>query len=391
MRYVYDIHGLGEKCVNDMRLAQTADGLVPEIAPEFTVFDGSFRDSPEWGSSSIILPWYMYRWYGDKTILTDSYAMMQRYLAYLGGKADGHILSQGLGDWFDIGPKAPGVSQNTPMGITGTAIYHYDLLIAAKVAQLLGKSADAAGYTKLAGDVRSAFNRKFFNPQTKQYGTGSQTANAMAVYCGLVNASDRADVVANIVNDIRARNNTLTAGDIGYRYLLRVLEEAGHSDVIFEMNNRSDVPGYGYQLAKGATALTESWQALPNVSNNHLMLGHLMEWFFSGLCGIRQPDNESAVAFRTFDIRPDPVGDISWAKASTRSPYGTISSAWEKKNGKFLLDVEIPVNCTAAIYLPVPDHTAVKMNGTLVKSANRQDGRLVVAVGSGTYHFEADL
>ena len=86
---------------------------------------------------------------------------------------------------------------------------------------------------------------------------------------------------------MRAHNNGLTAGDIGYRYLLKVLDDEGRSDVIFDMNDRSDVPGYGYQLAKGATALTESWQALPSVSNNHFMLGHIMEWFYSGLGGIR--------------------------------------------------------------------------------------------------------
>ena len=123
-------------------------------------------------------------------------------------------------------------------------------------------------------------NDTFFNKLTKQYATGSQAANAMAVYMKLVNPEDKEAVVNNIVKDIRNRNNSLTAGDIGYRYLLKVLQEENHSDVIFDMNSRTDAPGYGYQLAKGATALTESWQALENVSNNHLMLGHLMEWFY---------------------------------------------------------------------------------------------------------------
>src|SRR4051812_6707182 len=160
------------------------------------------------------------------------------------------------------------------MGVTATAIYYYDLTILAKAAKLLGKVADAEGFEQLAAAVKAAFNQAFFNRETKQYASGSQAANAMAVFMKLVDPTDKEAVVDNIVKDIRSRNNSLTAGDIGYRYLLRVLAEEGLSDVIFDMNSRSDVPGYGYQIAKGATALTESWQAFATNSNNHFMLGH---------------------------------------------------------------------------------------------------------------------
>src|SRR5207249_895585 len=112
--------------------------------------------------------------------------------------------------------------------------------------------------------------------------------------------------------------------------LLRVLDDEGRSDIIFDMNSRSDVPGYGYQLVKGATALTESWQAYPTASNNHFMLGHLMEWFYSGLGGIRTAKN--SVAFDNTDIRPEPVGDVYSASATYQSPYGNIASNWKKQN-----------------------------------------------------------
>src|SRR5690606_31553891 len=119
---------LGRKTIQDMKSSQLENGLVPETAPEFVLFeygDGMFRDSPEWGSNSIIMPWYMYQWYGDREGLVSSYPMMQKYIAYLQTKAKNNILSQGLGDWYDLGPKPPGVSQLTPMGVTGTAIYYY--------------------------------------------------------------------------------------------------------------------------------------------------------------------------------------------------------------------------------------------------------------------------
>ena len=219
-----------------------------------------------------------------------------------------------------------------------------------QVAKLLNKEADAKMFEQLATNVKKSFNQHFFDKQKMQYDSASQTANAMALFMGLVEPQNKKAVVDALVKDIQTRNNALTAGDIGYRYVLRALEDAGRSDVIFAMNNRDDVPGYGYQLKHGATALTESWQAYPNVSNNHFMLGHLMEWFYAGLCGIKQA--KDAVAFNKIEIRPQPVGDITSARASFHSPYGEIKTDWKKDGKTFILNVTIPVNTTAEIYLP---------------------------------------
>ena len=92
-------------------------------------------------------------------------------------------------------------------------------------------------------------------------------------------------VFNNLIDSIEGNDYALTAGDIGYHFLVRVLSEKGRSDMLYKMNNRSDKPGYGLQIKKGATSLTESWAALPNVSNLHMMLGHLMEWFYSRIGG----------------------------------------------------------------------------------------------------------
>jgi alpha-L-rhamnosidase len=391
IRYNYDISGLVRKVVRDMIHSQTPDGLIPDIAPEYTQFENGFRDSPEWGSSGILLPWYAYEWYGDRQILEESYSMMTRYADYLQNRSKDHLLYFGLGDWYDIGPDPPGESQLTPAGITSTAIYFYDLTILSRVAALLGRGADAARYMEMGEEVRRAFNRIFFNKETKQYGTGSQTANAMAVYMGLVDSLDRTDVIANIVKDLRERKNRLTAGDIGYRYLLRVLDDAGRSDVIYDMNCGSDRPGYGYQLAHGATALTESWQAFRNSSNDHFMLGHLMEWFYSGLGGIRPSAN--AVAFREMDIRPEPVGNVTDANTSFQSPYGLISSRWKKDGNVFLLIVRIPANTHANIFLPAGKSSVITESGRTtmgnkdVQFSGYRDGRAIYKTGSGIYSF----
>jgi alpha-L-rhamnosidase len=391
IRYNYDIGSLCRKIVRDMMNTQTADGLVTSIAPEYGVFGGAFRDSPEWGSNSIIMPWYVYEWYGDKQLLEEAYPMMQRYIAYLQRKSKDNILYFGLGDWYDIGPKEPGPSQLTPGGITATAFYYYDLSLLSKIAALLGKQQDASQYEEMAVEVRKNYNNKFFNIVTKQYGTGSQTANAIAVYMNLAEPQYKDSVVANIVKDIRKRNNSITAGDIGYRYLLRVLDDNGMADVIFDMNSNASVPGYGYQLERGATALTESWQAYTNASNNHMMLGHLMEWFYSGLAGIRPAKN--AVAFKEMEIRPQPAGNITAAKASYYSPYGLITCDWKKDNSSFEISVTIPVNTTAIIYLPAKQNSVIKEGGKLLTKNNTikiirfENERALVQVGSGKYHF----
>lgn len=377
-----------------MRLAQTHEGLIPEIAPEFTKFGEPFRDSPEWGSNGVILPWYVYQWYGDKKVLVDSYDMIKRYINYLGAEAKDYILTEGLGDWYDQGPKGPGYSQQTPQGITATAFYYYDLCIAAKTATLLHKTQDATVYQKLAAEVKKAYNKAFFNSQTKEYGTGSQTANAISVYMGLVDQEYKSEVINNIVKDLRNRGNALTAGDIGFRYLLRALDDAGRSDVIYDMNSRSDVPGYGYQLAHGATALTESWAALPSVSNNHFMLGHIMEWFYSGLAGIRPAPG--SIAMKTIEIRPEPVGDVTYAKANYDSPYGMIATDWKKAANSFELTVTIPTNTTAIVYLPANTNDRITESGKSIKMVSSikfldyKDGKAVIKAGSGVYHFIAE-
>lgn len=350
VHFGYDIELLNRKMIDDMYHAQHADGKIPEIAPEYTAFTPPFDESPEWGSASIILPWYQYQWYGDIRTLSQAYEMMKRYADYLQSKATDNILTHGLGDWFDLGPNRPGLSQMTRMGVTGTATYYYDLGILSKAARLLNKEKDAREFEQRASAVKSSFNKRFFDPAKGHYDSASQAANAMALFVGLVDSSNKSSVLHALVGDIRARNASLTAGDIGFRYVLRALEAAGRSDVIFEMNNRDDVPGYGYQLRHGATALTESWQALPIVSNNHFMLGHLMEWFYSGLAGIVQKEN--SIAYRNLEIRPQPVGDIRFAKASYMTPYGIVESFWKKNGKKFELQVTIPPNSNAEIFLP---------------------------------------
>ncbi len=350
MHYNYDIHALYSKIVDDMMDSQLENGLVPDIAPEYVPFGGGFRDSPEWGSASVIIPWQLYKWYGDKEVLKKAYPMMKRYVEYLQGKADNNMLFHGLGDWFDLGPNNPGEAQLTLKAVTATSIYYYDLQIVTKIAKMMDYKEDLEKYETLSEEVRNAFLKEFYNPATGVCSSGSQTAYAMSLYTGLIPKSDKGKVLSNLVNSIKDNDYALTSGDIGYHFLVRVLSENGRSDILYKMNNRSDRPGYGYQLKKGATSLTESWAALTNVSNNHMMLGHLMEWFYAGLGGIYQDIN--SVAYEEIIIAPKPVGDIKWVKCSFDSPKGIISSQWKIEGNTFILNIEVPENTVAKIIIP---------------------------------------
>ena len=391
IQYRYDISRLYAKQVNDMRTAQHANGMVPTIAPQYVTFSPDFIDTPEWGSAFVIIPWNLYEWYGDLAPLRDNYERMKRYVDYLGSRADNHIVAYGLGDWYDIGPDRPGYAQLTSNGVTATAIYYQDVKILERVARLLGKEADVRKYAALASDIKRAFNEKFFDKKTLKYDRDSQTANSIALHMDLVEPQYKAVVRQNLIDDIRRRGNALTAGDVGYRYVLRALEENDASEVIYDMNSRYDVPGYGYQLAHGATCLTESWQAYREVSNNHCMLGHLMEWLYSGLGGIRQ--SPGSAGYKEIVIRPQVVGDIHSAAVSFRSPYGLIRSEWSDSPQQYRQRVEIPANTTALVYLPAVDPAAVSESGVPLGEVPglsvRERGKdyLAVAVGSGIYDF----
>jgi len=350
MHYNFDIQTLYSKIVTDMMDSQLENGLVPDIAPEYVPFQGGFRDSPEWGSASVIIPWQMYKWYGNKEVLQKAYPMMKRYVQYLQTTAKENIISHGLGDWYDLGPKHPGEAQLTPKAVTATSIYYYDLQIITKVADLLGFNEDSKEFQNLAFQVQEAFLNNFYDEKTGVCATGSQTSYAMSLYTGLIPEQDKEKVLNNLIDSIAKNDYALTSGDIGYHFLVRVLSENGRSDILYKMNNRSDRPGYGYQLKHGATSLTESWDALTTSSNNHMMLGHLMEWFYTGLGGIYQAEN--SVGYSEIIIAPKPVGDIKWVKCSFNSPKGLIQSDWKKESKSFVLNIEVPKDASAKIIMP---------------------------------------
>ena len=358
--YNYDAQSMIEQTMQNIVDAQHEDGSMPEIAPEYTQFTGSwakpFQESPEWGGAIIALPMLYWQHYGDLSLARNYYEPMKRYVKYLASQDSAYILKMGLGDWYDYGPGRAGFSQNTPMPLVATAHYYQWMCYMYVLAKHLGHKDEAANFNLRAENIRQAFNREFYDAQRKVYGTGSQASMALPLYLKLVPEKDYDAVLQNLIKDIHQHGDRLTTGDVGNRYLFYTLAQNGHRELLYKMLNHYDVPGYGYQIKKGQTTLTEQWNPDHGASMNHFMMAHIENLLIPDLLGIQRHGD-------LIEIAPHPVGDLTWCKGSTMSAFGTVSVSWKIKNDKFLMDIEIPTGGFADVYMPFSDHAETVHEG----------------------------
>ena len=350
--YNYDAQSMIEQTMQNIVDAQHEDGSMPEIAPEYTQFTGSwakpFQESPEWGGAIIALPMLYWQHYGDLSLAREYYEPMKRYINYLASQDSAYILKMGLGDWYDYGPGRAGFSQNTPMPLVATAHYYQWMCYMYVLAKQLGKRDEAYAFNQRAENIRQAFNREFYDAKRKTYGTGSQCSLALPLYLKLVPEKDYQAVLQNLIKDIHAHGDRLTTGDVGNRYLFYTLAKNGHRELLYKMLNHYDVPGYGYQIKKGQTTLTEQWNPDHGASMNHFMMAHIENLLIPDLLGIQRNGD-------LIEIAPHPVGDLTWCKGSTMSAQGKVSVSWKIKKDKFIMDIDIPEGGFADVYMPYSD------------------------------------
>lgn len=350
--YNYDAQSMIEQTMQNIVDAQHEDGSMPEIAPEYTQFTGSwakpFQESPEWGGAIIALPMLYWQHYGELSLAREYYEPMKRYINYLASQDSAYILKMGLGDWYDYGPGRAGFSQNTPMPLVATAHYYQWMCYMYVLAKQLGKRDEAYAFNQRAENIRQAFNREFYDAKRKTYGTGSQCSLALPLYLKLVPEKDYQAVLQNLIKDIHQHGDRLTTGDVGNRYLFYTLVKNGHRELLYKMLNHYDVPGYGYQIKKGQTTLTEQWNPDHGASMNHFMMAHIENLLIPDLLGIQRNGD-------LIEIAPHPVGDLTWCKGSTMSAQGKVSVSWKIKKDKFFMDIDIPEGGFADVYMPYSD------------------------------------
>ncbi len=400
MLYDFDFSGLYAATARNIADSQKQDepnaGGVAEIAPQYVVFGvdgGIFDDSPEWGSTAVLAPWYVYQRDGNLPALLSHTEVMRRYVDYLSSRAKDNIIAYGLGDWYDIGPGEPGVSKLTTPGVTATAIYYQDLRVVEKTLSLAKRDDESRAYGAKADTVRRDFNARFFDAANHRYDKGSQTAQAMPLVVGLAPEDERGHVLDALIADVRAHNNHVTAGDIGFHYVVDALLDGGRSDVLYDMLERTDSPSYGYQLAQGATALTEAWDANPSSSQDHFMLGHAEEWFYRGLGGISV--DFSAQAPHQLVLRPEIVGKLTEVKTRYVSAWGPVESSWRRGATQTEYDFTIPANAKATVVVSTAAPQELMIDGQKpgkapgVISNKTAADEVELVLGSGNYRITA--
>ncbi|MEO8663756.1 MAG: alpha-L-rhamnosidase C-terminal domain-containing protein, partial [Bryobacteraceae bacterium] len=339
----------------------------------------------------------MYDQYGDLRVIKRNYSAMKKWMDYMRTKygKEGLITKDTYGDWC-VPPESPELihsqdpARQTDGTLLSTAYYIQLLKRMSQYATLTGHKQDVAGYDALITSMSAAFEKKFFDSGKKIYGNGTQTSSVIPLAFDLVPPGDREALVANLTRKIESEsNNHVGVGLVGAQWLMRTLSDNGHADLAFTIATQPTYPGWGYMVEKGATTVWELWNgdtADPAMnSGNHVMqIGDLNVWLYEYLAGIRSdPANPG---FRHTIIKPYAVKGLNFVKASHKSMYGTIVSAWKREGSSLTLAVTIPPNTTATVLLPSASQPDTPDGAKFLRM---DAGRAVFEVPSGSYSFTA--
>lgn len=400
--YLFDDAAFYAKWDRDIHDAQNEKDSVSDVSPAYWPL---YNDDVTWPASFIMVADHVYQQYGDRRVIAQNYPGMRKWILHMETYLrDGLMPRDTYGDWCVppedrelIHSKDP--SRKTDGTVLGTAYFYRLLGLMEHFATVLGKQDDANEYAQLATKMRDAFNAKYLHADTGQYSNGSETSSVLPLAFGMVPEEDRQKVVDALVHKIQVEGRGhLATGLVGGQWLMQTLSASGHPDLAYEIAGQRTYPSWGYMVTHGATTIWELWNgdtADPAMnSGNHLMLvGDLITWCYENLAGIRT--DRAQPGFKHIVMRPTPVGDLSYVKASFDSPYGQILSDWKLEGRRFIWHVAVPPNATATVYVPADSQAGVTEGGKPagavpgVKFVRMGDGAAVYEVGSGTYRFES--
>lgn len=387
----FDMAAFYVKYLQDIKDAQQPDGSVSDVVPPYWPL---YPADPAWGTAYVVLAWEMYRYYKDTDLLWYHYDGLKRYVEFLQSREEENGLVNFIkyGDWCPPGSIPP---KKTPRDITSAYSYYHDVLTLGKIAQVLGHSDDAEKYSTKAEAIRQAFNRKYYNKDVKTYGNGDQTSNVLGLQLGLCPPEDVDAVVGSLVREIsESHDYHFDTGIIGIKYILDTLSEHGEKETAYRMITQESYPSFGYMIREGATTIWERWEKLTGSgmnSHNHIMFGTVDVWFYRCLAGIRL----CAAGWDEIVIKPIIPTGLDHASATLVTLHGAITSSWSKNHGGFVMNVTIPVNTKADIYVPKLRYQTIEMslNGS-INSQTKLDEVTVnkeqyyhLRTGSGNYQF----
>ncbi len=418
-----DIAAFYSKWLVDLNDSQLENGSFPFFAPSPAGF-GSTGFSPGWMEAGIICPYQIYKTYDDTEVINKFWPNMSKFMSFLEMRAKGKNFfpegsfadispKGGFGDWLSIGKK-------TSPDMLATMYYGYCASLMAEMAQAAGKRKEAEDYSSLFNKIKKAFLEHYIASDGKlkcneaAYGNGegyvdgsrgftghTQTAYANAIYMHMLPDS-LIPVAGKYLNQLIEENNGyLTTGFLGVKPLLPALSKTGYTETAYQLLLNEKYPSWGYEINNGATTIWERWDSYTKGkgfqdagmnSFNHYSLGSVCEWMFQYMAGIKS----EGAAYKHIIIKPDiPKDKIKYVSASLNTMNGKIESSWKLEGKKLIMNVIIPVNTTAEIYIPAAERSSIKLNGDEIKKSPNikidkfEKGLQLIVAGSGSYNFES--
>jgi len=395
--YNFDASALYSKWSENWWDEQKDNGFVPFVAPTPHLTGGG----PAWGAMSIVVPWKTYLFYNDKKLLETGYPYMKKYIEYLGAHSNDGILQDifpgekwhNLGDWVPPGrgmDKSEWVDDNSRR-FFNNCYRAYLLQIMMEVSAILGKTEDVKAFSHELNITRKVVHGKWFNPQDTTYANGEQPYLIFPLKTGITPGELKDAVFEKYVYTMLVKDKGhLNTGMIGTQITFDYLLENNRNDLIDIMVNQKTYPGWGYMVEKGATTCWEQWNGF--YSQIHSCFPYIGGWFYRGLAGIQwDPENPG---FKNIIFRPAFVKSVDWVNCSYKSPYGLIHSNWQKKDGEITLNITVPVNTTATVYLPagtITESESPAGQAEGVAFIGMEKNNAMFKVGSGKYEFKSVL
>ncbi len=402
--YMFDVAAFYSKWMTDLEDSQRPSGSIPDVSPNYWQL---YNDDLTWPGTLIFVHGMLYDQYGDQRVLSRGYDAMKKWIDYEKTFVkDGLISKDQYADWC-VPPENPKlIHSQDPTRVTDKTLiatsYYYELLRQmARYARILDKAADAAEFDRRSAATKDVFQRRFFKLESSMYDNGTQTSGVLPLYFGMVPEDFRPAVVQTLVRNIEQKSDHhVGTGLVGAQWLMRTLSDNGQADLAYRIATQKTYPGWGYMVEQGATTVWELWNgntADPAMnSGNHVMqIGDLAVWMYEYLAGIRTDPERPG--FRHSIIRPYPAGDLTFVRGTHKTMYGALNSSWKRGQGQFTLDVTVPANTTATVWVPAKDASSVTESGKKaaemkgVKFVRSEGGNSVFEVESGSYSFKSGV
>lgn len=381
-----DAHSFWKSWLGSLRDDQDADGVIPDFVP--SAKQTNRARSPGWMDAATIIPWEVYLRTGDVSVLAENYQMMQKLVGwYQSQSVDGLLPNiKGYGDWLQPNALARVTPDDrmgdrrgdTPRPLLGVAFHARSAQILADTARILGHTEDAKRFSDHAAGVRAAFTREYFDAGGKLKNVPeTQTAYVLAIAFDLIPKEIKPAAAANLVRLVHEADDHLRTGFLGTPYIVKVLDDTGHSDLAAKLLLNQTYPSWLFSIDQGATTIWERWNSftldkgfgdVSMNSFNHYAYGAIDQWMYERLAGLT-PDPANP-GYKHFYVRPLIIQQLESASATHETHYGRASSGWKKSGGKVRIDVVVPPNTTATIVFP--------------------DQRAPQTVAAGTHHFELE-